>query len=178
MSNQTEILIAGFGGQGVLFAGKILSYSALIGSKEVSWLPSYGPEMRGGAANCSVIISDSPIGSPVVTCPNIFVPMSLLSFDRFINKPAKGAIVVVDSTLIDKQCERKDLNVFYIPASQIAQQNGLEGLTNIILIAKVVKETLLFTYKQLMQGIKKCVPSQKEHLLDLNMRALDIGWKL
>ena len=103
MSKDLNLLLAGFGGQGVLFAGKVIAYSGLLEGKEISWLPSYGPEMRGGTANCSVCISDNPIGSPLVVTPNVFIAMNLPSFDRFINDVQPGGVVLVDSFLIPKK---------------------------------------------------------------------------
>ena len=120
MSTTRNILLAGFGGQGILFAGKVIAYAGLMDSKEISWLPSYGPEMRGGTANCSVCISDEAIGSPLVTNPDIFVAMNLPSFDKFINDVQPGGIVLIDSSLIDKKVERTDVTAFYVPATKLA----------------------------------------------------------
>ena len=116
----TEILLAGFGGQGVLFAGKILAYCGLMDNKELSWLPSYGPEMRGGTANCSVCISDDPIGSPLVLNPDILIAMNQPSFDKFITEVKPGGKVFYDSTLIEAECGRTDIDIFPIPSSQLA----------------------------------------------------------
>lgn len=178
MRNKANILLAGFGGQGVLFAGKVLSYTALLAGKEVSWLPSYGPEMRGGTANCSVCISDKPVGSPLVTNPDILIPMNLPSFDKFIGAVEKDGIVVVDSTLIQKESERDDLNIFYIPATEIAEKNNLKKLTNIILLSKTVNAASLFTKDQLIAGLKKSVPKRHERLLEPNINAIELGWNL
>ena len=104
-----NMLLAGFGGQGILFAGKVIAYGGLMDEKEISWLPSYGPEMRGGTANCSVCISDQPIGSPLVVNPNVFIAMNLPSFDKFINDVEPGSIVIVDSFLINKKVERNSV---------------------------------------------------------------------
>ena len=124
-----SILLAGFGGQGVLFAGKIMAYSGLIEDQYVSWLPSYGPEMRGGTANCSVCISDEPIGSPLVLNPDVLVAMNLPSYDKFIDKVAPGGIAVVDSSLIAKKSDRTDISCFYVPATEKADSEGLKGLS-------------------------------------------------
>ena len=116
-----QILIAGFGGQGVLFAGKFLATKGLIEGKNVSWLPSYGPEMRGGTANCSVIISDDPVGSPIVNEPNCLVAMNLPSLRRYENSVVPGGMILVDSTLINEKVERDDVSVFYVPATKMAK---------------------------------------------------------
>ena len=115
-----EILLAGFGGQGILFMGKMLAYFGLYENKEVSWLPSYGPEMRGGTCNCSVCISDDPIGSPLVDTPNTLIVMNTPSYDKFIDSVVPGGTVIIDSTLVDAKCDRTDINVYYVPATALA----------------------------------------------------------
>ena len=170
-----NILLAGFGGQGILFAGKVIAYSGLTQGKEVSWLPSYGPEMRGGTANCGVCISDEPIGSPLIINPNIFVAMNLPSLDKFIDDVEPGGAVEIDSTLINKKVERQDVKVSYIPATQLAVDNQLEGLANIIIIGKLLKETGFSTFQAVEAAIQKCVPPRKAHLIDANLRAIQIG---
>ena len=171
----TEILLAGFGGQGVLFAGKILAYCGLMDSKELSWLPSYGPEMRGGTANCSVCISDEPIGSPLVLTPDILIAMNQPSFDKFIGAAKPGAKVFIDSTLIDAACDRTDVEIFAIPSSQMADDNELKGGSNIILLGKVLKETKLFSLDTMKKAIEKVVPPSKAHLLANNFKAIELG---
>lgn len=170
-----NLLLAGFGGQGVLFAGKVIAYSGLLAEKEVSWLPSYGPEMRGGTCNCSVCLSDRTIGSPLVTEPNGFIAMNLPSYDKFIDSVAADGVVVVDSSLIEKQSDRTDIRAFYLPASKLAEENGLNGLSNIILLGKLWKELGFCTKEELEAGVRKCVPAKKAHLVDSNLKALEIG---
>lgn len=111
----TEILIAGFGGQGILFAGKFLAYKGLIENKNVSWLPSYGPEMRGGTASCNVIVSDEPVGSPIVSSPDVLIAMNLPSLDKYENSVKSGGVIFADSSLIERKVARKDVTVYYIP---------------------------------------------------------------
>lgn len=122
-----NMLLAGFGGQGILFAGKVIAYGGLMDEKEISWLPSYGPEMRGGTANCSVCISDQPIGSPLVVNPNVFIAMNLPSFDKFINDVEPGSIVIVDSFLINKKVERDDVTAFLCTRYQNRRGQWTEG---------------------------------------------------
>jgi 2-oxoglutarate ferredoxin oxidoreductase subunit gamma len=141
----SNIILAGFGGQGILFAGKLLAYSGLMDGKEVSWLPSYGPEMRGGTANCSVVISDDEISSPLVLEPDELIVMNLPSFNKFINAVKPGGKAFIDSTLIDIKSDRTDIDCFYIPATDLAAENNLKGIANIILIGKLLKETGLTT---------------------------------
>lgn len=177
MSKNYNMLLAGFGGQGVLFAGKVIAYGGLMEDKEISWLPSYGPEMRGGTANCSVCVSDVPIGSPLVTSPDVFVAMNLPSLDKFIDTVAPGGTVIVDSSLIKKKVERDDVTVFYVPATTLADENGLKGLANIIIVGKLFAETQFCSDEALKKAIEKCVPPSKAHLMDANMKAIEIGMK-
>lgn len=175
MSDNYNMLLAGFGGQGILFAGKVIAYGGLMEGKEISWLPSYGPEMRGGTANCSICVSDTPIGSPLVLSPNVFIAMNLPSFDKFIDSVEAGGTVIVDSFLINKKVERTDVKTFYVPATQLAEEKGLKGLANIILIGKLFKETGFCSWESLEKAIAKCVPPRKQHLCASNIQAIKLG---
>ena len=170
-----NILFAGFGGQGILFSGKVLAYAGLLDGKNVSWLPSYGPEMRGGAANCSVCLSEKEVGSPLVVNPNVFIAMNVPSFDKFINAVEPGGIVIVDSYLIDKKVERDDVTVYYVPATKIAEENGIKGLANIILLGKLHKE-LGFCADEVVDGaLLKCIPPRKAEMIEKNRTAIKLG---
>ncbi len=171
----TEILLAGFGGQGILFAGKILAYCGLMDNKELSWLPSYGPEMRGGTCNCSVCISDAPIGSPLVLTPDILIAMNQPSFDKFVKDVRPGGKVFFDNTLIESTSDRTDIEFFGIPSQQLADDNELKGGSNIILLGKVIKETGIFTLDTMKKGIEKVVPPSKAHLIANNFKAIELG---
>lgn len=171
----TEILLAGFGGQGVLFAGKILAYCGLMDEKQLSWLPSYGPEMRGGTANCSVCISDEPIGSPLVLTPDILIAMNQPSFDKFVADIKPGGKVFYDSTLIENECTRTDIEMYAIPSSQLADDNELKGGSNIILLGKLIKESGIFSLDIMKKAIEKVVPPSKAHLISNNFKAIEIG---
>ncbi len=171
----TEILLAGFGGQGILFAGKILAYCGLMDNKELSWLPSYGPEMRGGTCNCSVCISDEPIGSPLVTTPDLLIVMNQPSFDKFVPCVREGGKVFFDSTLIDAQTDRKDISLFGIPSQQLADDNDLKGGSNIILLGKLLKETNICSLDVMKKAIEKVVPPKKAALIPNNFKAIDLG---
>jgi 2-oxoglutarate ferredoxin oxidoreductase subunit gamma len=172
------MIFAGFGGQGILFTGKVLAYAGLIDDKQVSWLPSYGPEMRGGTANCSVCISDEPVGSPLVTEPDVLVAMNGPSFDKFIGTVKKGGKVIIDSSLVERACERDDIEVFPIPATKLSNEEHLEGIANMILLGKVIKETGLAGLETVEKSIRKCVPARKEHLIEHNLRAIKLGMGL
>ncbi len=176
MSKTSEVIIAGFGGQGILFAGKVLAYGGLMCDKEVSWLPSYGPEMRGGTANCHVIISDAPIGSPIITEPNVLIAMNKPSLDKFENDVVSGGTIIVDSSLIDRKVERDDVNVFYIPATQMALDMDASKMANMIILGKLIKETDVLSYDELKRGLEKCVPPSKAELVDFNMKIIDAGY--
>jgi len=175
MSRDFNMVLAGFGGQGILFAGKVIAYGGLNDGKEISWLPSYGPEMRGGTANCSVCISDKTIGSPLVVTPDVLIALNLPSFEKFIDAVKPGGTVIIDSFLINKKVEREDVNVFYVPATKLAEENGIKGLANIILVGKLFKETGFCTEEALYKAIEKCVPARKANMLEFNKKALEIG---
>ncbi len=170
-----NIIFAGFGGQGVLFAGKVTAYAGLIEGKELSWLPSYGPEMRGGTANCSVCISEQPIGSPLVTAPNVLVAMNQPSLQRFIDGVEPGGLVILDSSLIDLTIGRADVTDHRVPASALAEENGLKGLANMILVGKLFHELGFCPPETLDQAIEKCVPARRAAMLELNRRAVALG---
>jgi 2-oxoglutarate ferredoxin oxidoreductase subunit gamma len=175
---EQNIVIAGFGGQGVLFTGKVIAYAGLIDKREISWLPSYGPEMRGGTANCSICISDRPIGSPLVTEPDTLIVMNAPSFDKFIDTVAPGGKVIVDSTLIPNECARGDIQVFRVPATQLSNDEDLQSLANIILLGKMLKETGFTSLESISEALAKSVPPRKQHLLEPNIRAIKLGMSL
>ena len=172
----TQILIAGFGGQGVLFAGKFLAYKGLVQNKQVSWLPSYGPEMRGGTANCSVIISDTPVGSPIITTPDVLVAMNLPSLQKFVDSVVPGGHILVDSTLIGVKVERTDVQVHYIPATQMAKDAGFATLANMILAGKVLKEIDIVSFEGNKETLESFIPAKKAGLIDINCKALQAGY--
>ena len=172
----TKILIAGFGGQGILFSGKALAYTGLKAGKEVSWLPSYGPEMRGGTANCSVTISDTPIGSPIVDKPDILIAMNLPSLEKYFYETEKGGYIIYDSSLITKQLSRDDATVFGIPATKLANDNNLNGLANMIIMGKAIKLTNVLTLDQIKSSLAQMVPAKKAELLEKNIKAIELGY--
>ena len=172
----SQILIAGFGGQGVLFAGKFLAYKGLVQEKQVSWLPSYGPEMRGGTANCSVIISDMPVGSPIITNPDMLVAMNLPSLQKFVDTVVPGGTIILDSTLIDMKVEREDVTVYYIPATQMAKDAGFATLANMILAGKVLKETDAVSFDGNKETLESFIPAKTAGLIEINCKALQLGY--
>ncbi len=176
MSKTTKILIAGFGGQGILFTGKALAYTGLKAGMEVSWLPSYGPEMRGGTANCSVTLSDTPIGSPIVDKPDVLIAMNLPSLEKYYNETEPNGYVIFDSSLISKQGTRDDVVTVGIPATKLASDNGLDGLANMIILGKVIKETNVLTLQQVKDSLSQMVPAKKAELLNNNIKAIELGY--
>ena len=171
----TKILLSGFGGQGILFAGKFLAYKGLMEGNEVSWLPSYGPEMRGGTASCSVIISDEPVGSPIVSNPDILIAMNLPSFDKFEPAVNKGGIIIADSTLIGKTSTRDDVTVHYIPATALASDNKLGSLANMIIMGKLLSCTGEFDEEKIRSALAKVIPPKKAEMLETNLNAMKLG---
>ena len=172
----TEILLAGFGGQGILFAGKQLAKTAMHNELNVSWLPSYGPEMRGGSANCSVIISDREIGSPIISRPDILIAFNLPSFDKFEPRVKEGGILIVNSSLINKQSSREDIKAYYIPATQLASDNGLDGGANVIILGYLLKLTGLFELESFIDLMVAGIPTAKAKLIENNKKAIMLGY--
>ena len=173
----TQLLIAGFGGQGVLFAGKFLAYKGLLEGKQLSWLPSYGPEMRGGTANCSVILSDDPIGSPIISNPDVLIAMNLPSLDKYEDTVVPGGMIFVDSTLIERKVRRTDVKVFYIPCTALAQQIGAPTLANMIMVGKFIRESGAVRYENLDAALKKVVSARHADLFDINLKAINTGYQ-
>ena len=171
-----NILIAGFGGQGILFSGKFLAYEALLEQKEVSWLPSYGPEMRGGTANCSIIISDTKVGSPIVNEPDILIAMNAPSLEKYEPATVSGGKIFVDSSLIEKKVEKKDVEAYYIPATKLALDNNLKGLANMIMLGLMIKKTGVMPFENVERTLKKVIPAKKADMLELNIKAIELGY--
>ena len=171
----TQILIAGFGGQGVLFAGKFLAYKGLMEDLQVSWLPSYGPEMRGGTANCSVVLSDDPVGSPIITEPDVLIAMNLPSLMKYVDTVVPGGQIYVDSSLIDAKVERTDVEVFYIPATQMAKEANIATLANMIIVGHLLENNSELSFEGAETTVSKLVPAKKAALVELNLKALQMG---
>ena len=171
----TKMLLAGFGGQGILFSGKFIAYAGLLAGTQVSWLPSYGPEMRGGTARCSVILSDSPVGSPIVDTPDVLVAMNLPSLDKFEASVAPGGHIFVESSLISRKVERTDVTVHYLPATKMAEEQSLPGLANMIMAGAVLGVLPGITPEIIEGSMKKTVPERKQALFASNMTAVKLG---
>ena len=176
--NTKNIILSGFGGQGILFAGKFLAYKGMLEDKEVSWLPSYGPEMRGGTASCSVIVSDEKVGSPIITTPNVLIAMNLPSLDKFESTVEKGGIIIADSTLIERKVMRDDVTVYYVPATKLASDNGFPTLANMIIVGKLLNVLGEDKPEDIDAVLKKIIPAKRAAMAESNLKALQIGASL
>jgi 2-oxoglutarate ferredoxin oxidoreductase subunit gamma len=171
-----RIILAGFGGQGILFAAKQLAATGMDFGHKVTWLPSYGPEMRGGTCNCSVIVSDDDIGSPLISNPDILVAFNLPSLDKFEDSVAKGGTIFVDSTLIGRKVMRDDVEAHYIPATGMANENNLLGGANVIMLGKILAVTKLFDFDKFTEHLVNSIPPSKAKLIENNKIALNLGY--
>ncbi len=175
MPDSLNVLLAGFGGQGLLFAGKVMAYAGLADGRYVSWLPSYGPEMRGGTANCNVILSDTEIGSPQVLNPNVLFAMNLPSLEKFISQVEPGGGVLVDSSLISEKVSRTDVQNLYIPATKLADEAGFRQLGNIVLLGYLFRNRPFATENAVESAFCKCIPEKEPEMRANNLRAFRIG---
>jgi len=172
----TRFIFAGSGGQGIQFSGKQMAKTGMHVGKNVTFLPSYGPEMRGGTSNCTVVISDEEIGSPSVSTPDILVAMNLPSFDKFEPKVAPGGTLFCDSTLVDKKSERTDITAVYVSATGLASDNDLTGFANVILLGVILKVTGIFEFADFEDYLLSNIPAAKTALIEKNKKALELGW--
>ncbi len=173
-----RLIVAGFGGQGVLVIGNLLAHAAMIEGKHVTYLPVYGVEMRGGTANCMVVISSHPIGSPVVGRPHAAIVMNLPSLTKYEPMLLPQGLLFINSTLIDpKESLRKDIEIFSIPVNEIAIQNGNPKLANMIALGAFNEKTKLVQMESLYESLKKVLDERYHHLIPSNIRAIEIGAK-
>jgi 2-oxoglutarate ferredoxin oxidoreductase subunit gamma len=173
---QKEIIIAGFGGQGVLFSGQVVAYAAMDAGKEVTWIPSYGPEMRGGTANCTVVIADEEIGSPLVEHPPLAIALNLPSFDKYEEALQKGGTLVVNQSMVDRGAKRKDIHVILVPCNQIAEEIGDKKLTNMVAIGALLSVLPEVSLKDVEKALESHLPARHKHLLPKNYEALKRGY--
>lgn len=172
-----SIIISGFGGQGIVAAGRLLAYAGMKDGKQVSMLPSYGPEMRGGFANCHVIISDREIASPIVSQANVVIAMSLPAFEKFESQVCDGGILIIDSHQIKTDSRRKDISIIKVPATKIALDAGNVKLSNMVMIGALMKTISLPTPASMELSIKNLLPKDKQYLFPLETGALEAGMK-
>lgn len=168
-------IFAGFGGQGVLLMGQLLAYAGMLEDKEVSWLPSYGPEMRGGTANCSVVVSDSPVASPIVTMATTVVAMNRPSLDKFEDSVLPDGKLFINSSIIDKKSYRGDVEVYYVPCNEIAEELGNPRVANMVMLGAYIEKTKCVDFESVLQALLYKLGEKKAHLIPLNREALNKG---
>ncbi len=169
-----EIVMAGFGGQGVMLMGQLMTYAGMLENKQVSWMPSYGPEMRGGTANCSVIISDEPIGAPIITEPTAVVAMNLPSLDKFEPALRTGGILIINSSLIEQKAKRSDVKEYRVPSNDIASELGNLKVANMVVLGAIIAATKAVSQESVMQAFAKMF-AKKPGLLEINEKAIKRG---
>jgi 2-oxoglutarate ferredoxin oxidoreductase subunit gamma len=172
---QTEVFLAGFGGQGVMFAGQVLSYAAMDAGREVTWIPSYGPEMRGGTANCTVVIADEEIGSPLVQDPPAVIVMNLPSLDKYEPTVKAGGVLVVNSSMVDRDVTRSDITWVSLPCNEIAEQAGDRRMANIVAMGALLTLVPVLTLEEVESSLRAHMPGRHKHLLPKNLEALKRG---
>lgn len=173
-----EIIIAGFGGQGVLSMGKILAYSGVMQDQEVSWMPSYGPEMRGGTANVTVILSDERISSPILNQFDTAIILNQQSMDKFENSVKPGGTLIYDGNGITRHPERKDINIYRVDAADEASKLGLTKVFNMIVLGGYLKVKPIVELQNVVLGLKKSLPARYHHLIPENEKAITRGMEI
>jgi 2-oxoglutarate ferredoxin oxidoreductase subunit gamma len=174
---QNDVIMAGFGGQGILLIGKMLAYAGMREGKEVSWLPSYGPEMRGGTCNCTVVISDRPVGSPVIQSPRAVLAMNLPSLDKFEPNMRAGGVLLINTSLINREAARDDVNVVAVPANQVANELGNPRGANMVALGAYIGATGAVTLEEVEKVIRETFAS-KPKVIDVNIEALHKGFAI
>jgi 2-oxoglutarate ferredoxin oxidoreductase subunit gamma len=172
---QTEVIFAGFGGQGVLFAGQVLAFAAMDAGHDVTWMPSYGPEMRGGTANCTVVIADEEIGSPTIKYPKAAVVMNLPSLDKFEPLVEPGGILIVNSSLVNRDPLRTDITWVMVPAQEIAEAIGPKRLLNMVMLGALLEKLPILSLNEIKASLSAHLPERHKKLLPSNLAALDQG---
>ncbi|MGD2105262.1 MAG: 2-oxoacid:acceptor oxidoreductase family protein [Anaerolineae bacterium] len=175
---QEEIIISGFGGQGSLFAGQLLAYSAMGQNLHVTWIPSYGPEMRGGKARCTVVVSDKEIGAPLVRRPSAAIVLNIPSMEAFEPAVKPGGVLVVNSSMVPGESDRDDITSIYIPASDLATELGNVRMANVLCLGALVEATGVVSLEAMEQALDDHLPERHRDLLDLNKKALGKGARL
>lgn len=170
-----ETILAGFGGQGILSAGKILAQCGMIENMNASWYPSYGPEMRGGTANCNVIVSAEKIGSPIINNADALIVMNNPSLSKYEGYVNRGGYIIIDSSLVDIRSKRDDVNTFYIPATKIAAELGNTTFANIVLLGKLLKMSNIVKVETFEESLREILPPKKHYLIETEMKVLKMG---
>lgn len=169
---ETSIIIAGFGGQGVLFAGQLLAYAGMDNGRFVTWIPSYGPEMRGGTANCTVIIGNEPVGSPIVSRPDVAIVLNQPSFDKYEPLVKPGGLLVVNDSIITAHSQRADIDLLYIPANAIAEEFGTAKMLNMAVLGAMLSKRPILPLEVVEKALVDHLPAGKSHLTESNLLVL------
>lgn len=171
-----KIIISGFGGQGVMFMGKILAYAGMLADKEVSWIPSYGPEMRGGTANCSIIVSREEVDCPVVNKPSLVVAMNGPSVDKFLPTLESGGLIIINSSIVKTDPDRTDVRVLKVPAQELAAEKlGKATLANVVVLGALLSKMDVLTLEDVVAALKEVVAAKRPEMLAINQQALEVG---
>jgi 2-oxoglutarate ferredoxin oxidoreductase subunit gamma len=173
---QNEIIVSGFGGQGVLFGGQLVAYTAMDLNKHVTWIPAYGPEMRGGTANCTVIVSDEEIGSPLVNNPGAVIAMNLPSLNKYENVIKPGGVLIVNSSMVDRPTKREDIIIKSLPGNEIAEQLGTPKSLNMVMLGALLSKLPIFTLEEIAKSMEAHTPERNKRFLQGNVTALKAGF--
>lgn len=173
-----EIIMAGFGGQGILFLGKILAELGMKAGRFVSWIPSYGPEMRGGTANCAVVLSDAPISSPLVNEPDAVLAMNRPSVARFISKLKAGGVIIYNSTLIEGEKFREDIRVIKVPATEVADELSNPRVANLVMAGAYARMSKIIRYQEAVNVLPTLIPAKRKELAQINLTAFTRGFQI
>ena len=174
---ETSIIISGFGGQGTLFAGQVLAYASMDNGFDVTWIPSYGPEMRGGTAHCTVIVSEDAIGSPLVRYPDAVVALNLPSVDKYEFLVPDDGVLIANSSLVNREIERKSIRSIMIPANDIAEELGLSRLANMIMVGALAAAKPFLPLDVIKKALEDHIPERHQKTLPMNFEAMDKGYK-
>lgn len=175
---ETSIIVSGFGGQGALFSGQLMAYAAMDSGRNVTWIPSYGPEMRGGTAHCTVIISDDPIGAPMVARPDVAIVLNGPSFNKYEPLVVPGGLLVVNSSIVEQKSERNDIDIVLVPANSIAEEMGSAKMLNMAMLGAMLARRPVLELASIEQALKDHLPASKAHLLENNLQVLRRGFKV
>lgn len=174
---ETSIIISGFGGQGTLFAGQVLAYASMDQGLEVTWIPSYGPEMRGGTAHCTVIVSEEPIGSPLVRKPDVVLALNLPSVDKYETLVKDSGVMVANSSLVNREITRKGIDSLLIPANAIAEELGMSRLANMIMTGAMLAMKPFLPLEAVKKALGEHIPERHQKTLPMNYEAMDKGYQ-
>jgi 2-oxoglutarate ferredoxin oxidoreductase subunit gamma len=175
---ETSIIIAGFGGQGVLFSGQLLAYAGMDAGRHVTWIPSYGPEMRGGTANCTVIISNDIVGAPVVARPDVAIVLNQPSYDKYESLVKAGGLLIVNCSIVSSETERVDIESVYVAANAIAEEFGTVKMLNMAAIGALMQRRPILTMNDIEKALADHLPSRKAHLMEANKQVLLRGYEI